>query len=113
MSSSKAVVALLNDATVKRRQGDLKTSTALLERALRIEPKNPNVWYQLADVRFRQQNYKLAESLAMKSNALSLGDPALQIRNWRLISIARLKRGDAEGSRQAKQKALSIKSSTE
>ncbi len=108
LSGSPAVVALLTRADRQARGGDTASAAATLERALRIEPRNPALWHQLAAVRMAQGNYALAESLARKSNVLAGSDRLLQARNWQLIAGARQAQGDATGARAARQKAAAL-----
>lgn len=108
LSGSPAVVALLTRADEQARGGDAPGAAATLERALRIEPRNPALWHQLAAVRMAQGNYPLAESLAQKSNVLAGDDKALQARNWQLIAVARGAQGNAAGARAARQKAAEL-----
>jgi cytochrome c-type biogenesis protein CcmH/NrfG len=64
-------------------------AAALLERALRIAPNNPKIWFQLAKVRLTQQNWKRAIALAQKSNALAGSDNAfLREKNRGVITEA-------------------------
>ena len=69
--------------------GRLSNAAASLERALRIEPRNPRLWQELARVRLQQGQYAQAESLAARSNAWAGGDTALRAENARIISEAR------------------------
>lgn len=103
-----AIASLLKEADVKIKEGRLNLASSLLERALRIEPKNPFVWHKLASVRFKQKRWKLAESLAQKSYLFSSDDTSLQIYNWHLIASARSKQGDIAGARQARERAEQI-----
>ncbi|MEN8215304.1 MAG: tetratricopeptide repeat protein [Pseudomonadota bacterium] len=75
--SSSAVNALLDNAKKYSDIQQFERAAALLERALRIAPNNPNIWSQLAEVRLTQQNWKRAIDLAQKSNALAGSDNAL------------------------------------
>jgi predicted negative regulator of RcsB-dependent stress response len=100
-SSNTAVQALLNKAHDQTAAGRMDAAGANLERALRIEPRNPVLWQELARVRLDQRQYRQAENLAAKSNALSGGNRYLQAENWRIIGEARNRRGDREGARAA------------
>ncbi len=73
--------------------GRLANAAASLERALRIEPRNPRLWHELAQVRFRQRDYAQAESLATRSNTWAGSDAELRAANQRLIEEARAARG--------------------
>ena len=81
--------------------GRLANAAATLERALRIEPRNPRLWQELARVRLKQGQYAQAESVAARSNSWAGSDNALRAENWRLIAEARTARGDGEGARAA------------
>ena len=69
--------------------GRLPSAAASLERALRIEPRNPRLWQQLARVRLQQGDFAQAESLAARSNSFAGGDTALRAENQRIIEQAR------------------------
>ncbi|HUG76046.1 MAG TPA: tetratricopeptide repeat protein [Burkholderiales bacterium] len=81
--------------------GRLPNAAASIERALRIEPRNPRLWQELARVRLRQGEYAQAENLAARSSSWAGGDNALRAANWRLIAEARNARGDAAGAHAA------------
>jgi Tfp pilus assembly protein PilF len=69
--------------------GRLSSAAASLERALRIEPRNPRLWHELAKVRLQQGEYAQAESMAARSNAWAGNDSSLRAENQRLIEQAR------------------------
>lgn len=81
--------------------GQMDQASASLERALRIEPRNPVLWQELARIRISQERYPQAESLAAKSNALAGGNRRLRKENWRIIGEARIGRGDQQGAQAA------------
>ena len=96
-----AIAGLLDGARADAAAGRLANAAASLERALRIEPRNPRLWQELARVRLKQGDYAQAESTAARSNSWAGGDNALRADNWRIIAHARNARGDAEGARVA------------
>ncbi|MDK2846686.1 MAG: hypothetical protein PWP34_39 [Desulfuromonadales bacterium] len=104
-SANNAVVALLGKARLQGEQGRLPEASASLERALRIEPRNPLLWQELARVRLAQGQYRQAENLAVKSNTLGYGNSVLCRENWRIIGQARTRLGDLQGAREAFSKA--------
>jgi len=87
--SSRAVITLLAKVQMQELKTNWERAAALLERALRIEPRNAGLWYRLARVRLQQGRYGMAESLAEKSNALAKDDVELKRRNAELIEAAR------------------------
>jgi predicted Zn-dependent protease len=93
-----AVVALLDHAEQQANAGDLRSAAVTLERAIRIDSRNPVLWHHLASVRLAEGDALQAEQLAAKSSSLAPGNYALQARNWELIAEARRKRGDAAGA---------------
>src|SRR6266446_2974214 len=96
-----AIASLLDGARADTAAGRLANAAASLERALRIEPRNPRLWQELARVRLKQGDYAQAESTAARSNSWAGGDNQLRAENWRLIARARDARGDAEGAKAA------------
>lgn len=104
-----AVVALLDTAEQQANAGDLESASASLERAIRIDPRNPVLWYHLATVRLSQGDAQAAERLAVKSNSLATGNAAQQARNWDLIARARHSLDDTAGAREAEQKARALR----
>ena len=100
-SENVAIAGLMENARADAAAGRLANAAATLERALRIEPRNPRLWQELARVRLKQGQYAQAESVAARSNSWAASDNALRAENWRLIAEARTARGDAEGARAA------------
>src|SRR5712692_7817747 len=100
-TESIAIAGLMESARADTAVGRLANAAASLERALRIEPRNPRLWQELARVRLKQGDYAQAESTAARSNSWAGGDSGLRAENWRLIAQAREARGDAEGARSA------------
>lgn len=89
-----AVLALLGDAESNLQSGDFEDAASSLERAIRIQPRNPRLWHALAEVRLKQQQPILAEDLAKKSTLHAKGDAALIRANWAIIAEARRQKGD-------------------
>jgi len=100
-----AVAGLVDGARADAAAGRLANAAAQLERALRIEPRNPRLWQELARVRLKQGDYAQVEGTAARSNSWARDDPALRAENWRLIAEAREARGDAQGALVAREAA--------
>ena len=96
-----AIAGLMQSARADAAAGRLPNAAASLERALRIEPRNPRLWQELARVRMRQGEYAQAESLAQRSNTWGGTDNRLRAENWSLIAQSREARGDAQGAKAA------------
>jgi Tfp pilus assembly protein PilF len=100
-----AVAGLMESARADAAAGKLANAAASLERALRIEPRNPRLWHQLARVRSQQGQHAQAENVAVRSNSFAGDDKTLRAENWKLIAETRKARGDSEGARQALEQA--------
>jgi Tfp pilus assembly protein PilF len=87
-----AVAGLMETARADVAANRLGSAAATLERALRIEPRNPRLWHELARVRLRQGDYAQAESTAARSNAWAGADGELRAANQRIIEEARAAR---------------------
>jgi Flp pilus assembly protein TadD len=92
-ATSQTVLALLDQAQQQERSGRPERAAAVLERALRIDPKNARLWHRLAMVRYNQGQFSLAASLAAKSSALAQGDWHLKQQNDELIRKVRQQAG--------------------
>ncbi|WP_188749353.1 tetratricopeptide repeat protein [Marinobacterium zhoushanense] len=100
-----AVVALLDSASQNTQGGDLRAAQSSLERALRIAPRDPQVYYQLADVQRRLGQFMQAEQVALKGVNVANGQPAELRRLWSLIALIRSDAGNSAGARAAQQEA--------
>jgi len=101
----RAVLTLIGQARAAMEAGDPLTAAARLERALRIEPRNPVLWHYMARLRLARNQPKRAAGLAARANSLAHGNRRLQAANWRLIATARDRLGDREGARRAEAEA--------
>lgn len=88
-STSRTVLALLDQASKMEASGNPEKAAATLERALRIEPRNARLWHRLAVIRYQQGQYTQAESLAAKSSTLAKDDWELKQKNAELIESVR------------------------
>ncbi len=101
MSENKAVIALLDRARIDNSTGQREAAGAALERALRIEPRNPWLWLELAQLRLAQGQYAQAITFAHKSNSFAGRQPRVQAENWQVIGHAREALGEPDGAKQA------------
>ena len=86
---NKSVVGLLENAARHLNEGRLEEAAATLERALRIEPRNPAIWHYLGQTALYRGQYPQVEALAAKSNSLAGDDVEFRTRNDWLIGAAR------------------------
>ncbi|OAI05660.1 hypothetical protein A1353_10840 [Methylomonas methanica] len=103
-----AVVALISESDRSRNSGDLNAAVVVMERALRIDSRNPTLTYKLAQLRIKQNKPQLAEELAGKAALLAGGDLDLKRKSWLLIAEARQMQQNSQGAREAKAKADSF-----
>lgn len=106
--TSPAVVALINEAERNRGRGDLDGAVTIMERALRIDSRNPTLTYKLAQLRLKQSKPQLAEDLAGKAALLAGSDLDLKRKSWLLIAEARQNQQNFQGAKDAKAKAESF-----
>ena len=104
---NRAVVALAGQAAVLREAGDYARASARLERALRIEPRNPHLWHGLAQIKLDSGHFEEVETLARKSASLT-SEPGLKRSNWLLVADARSRLGDLRGAAEARSIAQRI-----
>lgn len=98
------IASLINDAKQYSIQGKTEHAVAIIERALRIEPKNSLLWHQLAVLRMQQQQWQQAISMARKSNALAGENKRLKSDNWALIATAYDALGNKDKAKEARNK---------
>jgi len=73
-----AIVSLLERAHKASAYGEYEKSKSLLERALRLEAKNAQVWLELAKVNKRQGNVQQAQGLALRAKSFAGDNPWLR-----------------------------------
>ena len=100
-----AVKELLADAGAAESSGDYGQAATLLERALRIQPRDPEILQSLAEVQLQLQDYEQALNFATRSYDIGPRVGEICSRNWRTIGVSREHLGDNPGSVQAEQKA--------
>ncbi len=96
-----AVVALLDTARQQTNNGELRSAQTSLQRAQRISPKDPEVYYALADTHRRLGEFLQAEQVALKGVAIAQGQNSKLRRLWQLIASIRTDAGDLEGADKA------------
>lgn len=108
VSDNAAVLALVEQARAEVTDNRLANAAATVERALRLEPRNPRLWQELARVRLAQGEPAQAEALAARSNTWAGNDQTLRAANWRLIGESRTVRGDTAGAHEAEERARQL-----
>ena len=106
---SPVVSRLVATAGDQRRVSNWAGAANSLERALRIEPRNAQLWSRLAQVRYDQKAWKQAVQLAAKSNTLSGGNASLLRQNWVLMANAYDELGDSAAAARYRAKLVGKK----
>jgi len=101
---SSVVRDLMRKARTQSDAGDFDSAANSLERALRIEPRNAQIWSRLAGVRYSQESWKKAIQLAAKSNTLAGQNRTLRRENWYLMSNAHRALGNVEAEQKYRDK---------
>jgi tetratricopeptide (TPR) repeat protein len=100
-----AVKELLADAGTAESAGDFGQAATLLERALRIQPRDPEILQSLAEVQLQMKDYEQALNFATRSYDIGPRVGEICSRNWRTISVSREHLGHHTESVKAEQKA--------
>lgn len=88
--SSGPAASLLASVDEALAAGELERAAALCERALRISPRDGYLWYRLASIHYRQQNYSEAIGFARRALSFSGSDRDLTDAGNTLIEQAEL-----------------------
>ncbi len=101
VGTSSAVKALLLRAKVDIIAARYADGASRLERAIRIEPRNAEVWHQLARINYKQGKHTSSITMAQKSNRYTAVNSALEKENWSLIKQASKAVGDIKTLKKA------------
>ena len=107
--TSVATLALLEDSRTAEARGDHQAAINYLERAIRIEPRDPELWIKLADQQVRSGNPEAAIQQAHKAIALAGTRIDWQRAAWLVIADAEEARGDLEAAAAIRRKWRTIK----
>jgi len=100
-----AVQQLTEEARRAEHAGDFDQAAVLLERALRIQPRDPELMQHMAEVQIQKREYEQALNFATRSYDIGPRVGELCARNWRTIGVAREYLGDQRGASEAEQRA--------
>jgi len=100
-----AIVQLTEQASAAEAQGDFDTAAVLLERALRIRPRDPQLLQQMAEVQLEKRDWEQALGFAVRSYDIGPRVGEICSRNWRTIAVAREHLQDVAGAREAERRA--------
>ena len=83
-----AVKQLLASATASESAGQLEQASQMLERGLRIAPRDPELLQRMAEIRLQQKIWQQAINFAARSFDMGAQLGELCARNWRTIAVA-------------------------
>jgi len=99
-----AVTDLSEAARQAESSGDLNRAAMLLERALRIEARDPELLQQMAELRLDQGRWEQAESHARRSFDVGPRVGELCQRNWRTVAVALDRQNRLDAARLARER---------
>ena len=100
-----AVMQLVAQAKTAEGTGDLDQATSLIERALRIQPQDPQLLQQMAEIKLQESDFEQALNFATRSYDSGPRVGEICSRNWRTISVAKENLQDMNGSVEAESRA--------
>lgn len=100
-----AVKELTAHAVVAERAGELDKASGYLERALRIEPRDPQLLQHMAEIELQKEDYQQALNFAVRSYDIGPRVGEICSRNWRTISVAKEHLNDVNGASDAEARA--------
>jgi len=100
-----AVKQLIAQADGAEKAGQLDQAGAYIERALRIQPRDPQLLQQMAEIKLQKEDWQQALNFAQRSYDIGPRVGEICSRNWRTISVAREHLDDASGASDAARRA--------
>ncbi len=100
-----AASRLWDQARMEMALGKYDQALSTVERAIRIDGENPELWTLMAKIQLKRKDFYQAEQLARKSNLLSAKNPSLRAENWRIIAAALNSLGKTASAKEAAKKA--------
>lgn len=84
---------LISQADMMQQMGDYNNAIALVERAVRIDPRNAYAWHRLANLNLLNSKLDKAEQFALRSNQFAAGNKELLEANQNIINEVNRLRG--------------------
>jgi tetratricopeptide (TPR) repeat protein len=100
-----AVKQLTAQAESAERAGNFDLASGYLERALRIQPRDPQLLQHMAEIKLQEEDYQQALNFAVRSYDIGPRVGEICSRNWRTISVAREYLNDSNGASEAEERA--------
>ena len=100
-----AVKQLTSQAETAENDGDLELASGYIERALRIQPRDPQLLQHMAEIKLQEFDYQQALNFAVRSYEIGPRVGEICSRNWRTIGVAREHLQDKTGANEAEDRA--------
>ena len=100
-----AVKQLTAQAKNAELAGNFDQAGSYIERALRIEPRDPQLLQHMAEIKLQKQDYQQALNFAVRSYDTGPRVGEICSRNWRTISVAKEHLQDVAGASDAQKRA--------
>ena len=105
---SRASNRLLKDAEQTMAAGQYSQAEILLERALRIDSNNEELWHAMAQLKLAINQPSQTVQFCLKSNSLAGNNTRITRSNWILMEKAYLRMGERKLAAQAQQQYMAI-----
>ncbi|SDW91074.1 tetratricopeptide repeat protein [Marinobacter mobilis] len=105
---SGAAASLIRQADSLLAQGNVPAAIGQLERAQRISPRSPEVYFKLSEAYVAANNLGAAEQFTLKGLSLAGSNVRMQRTGWLLLADIRRARGNVAGANQAEARASSL-----
>lgn len=89
-------LALLQQTQRAVNEGNLDEAIAYVERAIRMNPRDPELWLRLAELQLSADHPASAAQVARKAIALAGSETEVQRKAWLVVADASERQGDAE-----------------
>ncbi len=100
-----AVKELLKQSEQSESAGDFEAAAVSIERALRIQPRDPELLQRMAEIQLQKKDYEQALNFASRSYDSGPRVGELCNRNWRTMSVAQSALGDNRSARMSESRA--------
>jgi hypothetical protein len=102
-------LALLQQSERSAESGDIDQAIAYVERAIRLDSRDVDLWLRLARLQLTAERPAAAEQLAQKAIALARDQRDRERQGWLLVADAREAQGDQEGAMRIRERWMTFR----
>ena len=103
-----ATQSLLAQAQTAMDENNFHQAEMYIERAVRIEPRNPRLWHTMAMIKLQQGQYGEVVNFCLKSNSLVADNAQLKKENLLLMALAYHQMGEYDKAEAVERQAAEI-----